>query len=273
MKNFKILIVIITLLFWIILPTYIVSFVDHDGKVLKTETVKWLNDATPPEEPTREDYSFVGWNGNYTFVNNDETVVAEYCTDKESSTKKEESTTKPESTTIKETTTKPESTTEKETTTKLESTTKKETSTSFECTTKKQTTNPTITVSNVSAKAGDKINVDIVISNNPGIAGAILKLSYNSNLKLIKATNGAAFSPLSYTNPGSFSNPCKFSWDSESGMSTSNGTIVTLTFTVDDDVKSGDKLAINCSYNKGDIYDENLKDISLDIVSGYVIVK
>lgn len=134
------------------------------------------------------------------------------------------------------------------------------------------TTEPTIIVDNAAASAGDTVTVTVRIENNPGIAGALLRLNYDSNLTLTGAASGEAFSYLQYTRPGQYSNPCNFSWDSESGMATDDGTILTLTFRVSDSVSSGDKLNVNISYTHGDIYDENLDDVDLDIINGQITI-
>ena len=134
-------------------------------------------------------------------------------------------------------------------------------------------TNPTLYVSNAKASAGDTVDVKVSIANNPGIAGAILKLSYDSGLTLTNATVGDAFGTLTYTKPGRFANPCNFSWDSESGMATDDGLVLTLTFKVSDSASAGDKLGVNFSYGSGAVYDDNLDDVSLDVVNGYVTVK
>lgn len=133
-------------------------------------------------------------------------------------------------------------------------------------------TEPTIIVDNATASAGDTVTVTVRIVNNPGVAGAVLRLSYDSNLTLTGAASGEAFSYLQYTRPGQYSNPCNFSWDSESGMATDDGTILTLTFRVSDSVSSGDKLNVNISYTHGDIYDENLDDVDLDIINGHITI-
>ena len=57
---------------------FTVTFKDHDDKVLKTESVRYGGDATPPLNPTREGYTFDGWLGNYNNVVKNETVVATY---------------------------------------------------------------------------------------------------------------------------------------------------------------------------------------------------
>lgn len=58
--------------------TYTVTFKDHNGTVLKTETVVSGKDATPPADPTRADYNFAGWKGSYTGVTQNVEIVATY---------------------------------------------------------------------------------------------------------------------------------------------------------------------------------------------------
>ena len=58
--------------------TYTVTFVDWDEKELKTETVDWNTAATAPEDPTREGYTFIGWDVDFDHVQGDLTVTALY---------------------------------------------------------------------------------------------------------------------------------------------------------------------------------------------------
>ncbi len=59
--------------------SYVVEFHNYDGTVLKTESVGEGNDAVPPTpDPTREGYSFTGWDSDYTNVTSDLIVTAEY---------------------------------------------------------------------------------------------------------------------------------------------------------------------------------------------------
>ena len=112
------------------------------------------------------------------------------------------------------------------------------------------------------------VNVDILVKNNPGIAGATISVDYVSGLTLLSASNGEAFSELSLTAPGQFTSPCKFLWDSVSGQSVSNGTILTLTFEVDE-AATGD-LAVGISCDDGDVYNENLDTVKIKTVNGVV---
>lgn len=55
-----------------------VTFYDWDGKVLKTEGVKYGQDATAPADPTRECYTFTGWDKAFTNVLDNLDVYAVY---------------------------------------------------------------------------------------------------------------------------------------------------------------------------------------------------
>lgn len=133
---------------------------------------------------------------------------------------------------------------------------------------------PTIYIEDVSVSKSDATaTVKIHIVKNPGIAGAKITVSYDSGLTLKKAESGAAFSPLQFTRPGRLSNPCSFTWDSESGMATADGIILSLTFDVPADARRNSKYAVNCTYQSGDIYNEALNDVTVDIVNGFVYIK
>ena len=58
------------------LPTYTVTFTDGLGNVLKTQTVSYGYDASPPSNPTRDGYIFAGWSGTYTNITSNQTITA-----------------------------------------------------------------------------------------------------------------------------------------------------------------------------------------------------
>jgi len=57
---------------------YTVTFKDWDCTVLKTEQVEEGHSATPPANPTREGYTFTGWDKDFSYVQSDLIVSALY---------------------------------------------------------------------------------------------------------------------------------------------------------------------------------------------------
>ncbi len=58
--------------------TYTVTFKDHDETVLKTESVLYDTAATPPEDPFRNGYTFIGWDKPTDTITGDLIVHALY---------------------------------------------------------------------------------------------------------------------------------------------------------------------------------------------------
>ncbi|MCK5907268.1 MAG: InlB B-repeat-containing protein, partial [Flavobacteriales bacterium] len=57
---------------------YNIVFNDYDGTELKAETVKGGESATAPADPTREGYTFTGWDEDFSNITADLTVTAQY---------------------------------------------------------------------------------------------------------------------------------------------------------------------------------------------------
>lgn len=61
------------------ITSYIVTFCDYDGTVIKEQTVTEGSNAEPPEEdPIREHFTFIEWDTNYENINEDLTITAIY---------------------------------------------------------------------------------------------------------------------------------------------------------------------------------------------------
>lgn len=137
-----------------------------------------------------------------------------------------------------------------------------------------ETNDAVVTVDSITATPGSTVDVKVSISNNPGILGAILSLNYSEGLTLTNVTEGDAFDALAMTKPGRYQSPCQFTWDgvelNESDIK--NGTIMTLTFEVNENAQAGDDYNVNVSYRNGDIINSSLQAINLTINNGKVSI-
>ena len=68
------------------IKTYTVTFKDDDGTTLKTQTVNHGSNATAPSNPSKEGYTFIGWNVSFDNITSDLTVTAQYIKNEEPET-------------------------------------------------------------------------------------------------------------------------------------------------------------------------------------------
>ena len=129
-----------------------------------------------------------------------------------------------------------------------------------------------LVIENVEAEAGKTVRVTIDIQNNPGIIGALLTIEYDPALTLISAEAGNAWNSLYFTAPNTFSNPCNFVWDGVSGADHSNGSIIVLTFEIPSGVDAGTVYNISASYTYGNMINENLEAVDLEIENGSITI-
>ena len=125
----------------------------------------------------------------------------------------------------------------------------------------------TIKVDSVTAEPSETVIVPISISENNGICGAIVNVSYDKKLTLTKIEKGSALSALVMTKPGDMTvNPFKILWD---GMDADNseGVIAFLTFKTPDEKG---KFEINISYDYGDIVGQDLLPVSAELINGSI---
>lgn len=132
----------------------------------------------------------------------------------------------------------------------------------------------TVTVESVNAVPGSNVEVNINVKNNPGILAANFTVAYDKGLTLIDSKSGDAFSALSMTKPENYNSPCKFGWDALeiADEDIKDGTILTLTFSVDKGVSANSKLNVKLSYQNGNIIDSDLNDIPVTINNGSVTI-
>ena len=131
-----------------------------------------------------------------------------------------------------------------------------------------------ISVESTSVIAGNTVDVNVTLKNNPGIISAALTFNFAEGLTLVDAKSGEAFASLQMTKPGVFTSPCNFVWDAAeiADKDIMDGTILTLTFAVAEDIEAGTDLAVNVSYRSGNIIDTDLNSVKATTVGGIVSV-
>ena len=98
-----------------------------------------------------------------------------------------------------------------------------------------------VEVSSVRTLAGKQVVLTFDLKNNPGIAGLAMAIKYDSRLVLEKIEKGNALSSLSFMPPQDnvTANPVGMTWFSTTD-DTTNGTLVTATFTVPEGTPEGE---------------------------------
>ena len=129
--------------------------------------------------------------------------------------------------------------------------------------------NPTFYASEVAAKAGTEVQVEIGIANNPGIIAYRLRIGYDPAVLTLKdAVAGvlpSTFGPIA-------NQPFTLSWgDAVNGDYTTNGVIATLTFTVAEDAPTADT-AITITYDEDDVYKTGFENVHFETKAGKVAV-
>ncbi len=130
-----------------------------------------------------------------------------------------------------------------------------------------------LTVEESWANPGSTASVNLVITENPGILGATLVVSWDESLTLVDDVSGEAFSHMTYTSPSRYvSSGTNFVWFGNEVDNEVDGTILTLTFQVSESADNNAILPISVAYVAGDVIDGNDNDVMLDITDGYVRV-
>ena len=100
---------------------------------------------------------------------------------------------------------------------------------------------PMVVISNKSAHAGDTVDLDISLENNPGIVGMGLKVEYDSSILTLIDVKDAGILGETVHNPDKSLCPYILSWASDTAEKNYmvNGTIVTLTFKISENAAVG----------------------------------
>ena len=132
---------------------------------------------------------------------------------------------------------------------------------------------PALTVATETVSGGSgtaDVDVTLTLTDNTGLAGIYLTMTYDSALAIKSITRGSAVSSMTFTMPGDLSaNPIKLLFDGQDA-DTSSGVLLTVTFTVP--LTAEKTYAVSLSAGAGDFYDDNLDDVDVTLVPGGVTV-
>ena len=128
----------------------------------------------------------------------------------------------------------------------------------------------TFTVVSGTAIVGKTVNVDVVVSNNTGFAGATLEVGYNSSVMTLKGYEVSSWEPTSNFDEDPTKNPVAFSWVRTKNY-TANTTFLSLTFEIKNNAREGD-YSITLASEFG-VFDQNQKAVDFALVGGKISVK
>ena len=259
--------------------TYTVTFKDHDGKVLKTQKVEEGKGATAPANPTRTHYTFTGWDKSFNKITADLVVTATYKINEYTVTFKDYNGTvlKTEKVESGKDATAPANPTREHYNFAGWDKTFSSVTSDLIVTAKYTTDKLIISAESVTVNKGTgEVTMNIRVVNNPGIMGAVLKVSVNDEVLGVSGANKVGFPGLTLTAPGSAatSSPYTFMLDSMdlSADDKKDGTLFTITFKIKDTSVTG-KYDVKLSCNQGGIFDENYNNLNVTFVNGSITIK
>ena len=265
--------------------TYTVTFKDWNGTVLKTQQVEHGKAATAPANPTRTGYTFTGWDKAFTNVTANLVVTAQYSANTYTVTFKDWNGTglKTQQVQYGGAATAPANPTRTGYT--FTGWDKAFTNVTADLVVTAQYVQnepvstpvpsdvPQIVVESKTASAGSTVAVNISIANNPGIVSMTLHVNFDSRLELVSVQDTGLLPGKVHSTV--MLNPYTLAWENDSATQnyTVNGTLVTLTFNVPENLEEGD-YAVSVSYDSEgyEIYDFNAEPVDFAVVNGKISV-
>ncbi len=118
-----------------------------------------------------------------------------------------------------------------------------------------------IVVNDITTRAGETFDVTVDVANNPGMCFLQVTLEYDESVLTLKgASNGSVLS--------TFENGVNLQWSADADTS-KNGTLVTLTFEVNEDAEAGE-YTVNTIFREA--YDSDLNDVVFTVAAGTITV-
>lgn len=131
---------------------------------------------------------------------------------------------------------------------------------------------PRISMAGVNAKAGEEVEVQVKLENNPGITSLRLVVNYDEDaLEMTGFTFGDALSSMNKATSQNYGNGYSFSMYSATADLTDCGTLATIKFKVNENAEEGE-YPIAITYDPDDIFNLNGDCIGFDIENGAINV-
>ena len=131
---------------------------------------------------------------------------------------------------------------------------------------------PTLTVGNVTAKAGDYIEIPVNITNNPGLLGMTFTMEYNDSVILIDWVDAGAdnvFRGLSLQEPAKYKDGCNLIWYGSSLRVVKDGEAMLICANIADDAPAG---TYTIKFGGTDIFDQEDNQVTLKYITGTITI-
>ncbi len=134
------------------------------------------------------------------------------------------------------------------------------------------TTAPTFKVGTACGNVGETVQVDVMVKDNPGIAGAILSIGYDSNVLELVSVERADFTAGVFESSPLENNPITVVWNNagSNNVGSNDGVMAKLNFTIKDEMKNEKATEITVNYNPDDVFDSNIENVFFATSNGSV---
>lgn len=126
----------------------------------------------------------------------------------------------------------------------------------------------TLTVSSANAVVGSTLNVNVTLSNNPGIAALKVKLNYDESLLTLNSVTYNTAMGGTPIAPQQMTSPVTLQWFIGTVDVNYNGVFATLSFTVNETLTSDEETTITVTYDEEDITNTQMDTVPMTVQEG-----
>lgn len=133
---------------------------------------------------------------------------------------------------------------------------------------------PSISISDVKGENGETVEVEVEISNNPGIIALSFDIQYDATkLKLIQAEDKQILgSSTSLFGKDTSANPYRLCWDDLADKNNEgNGVVATITFEILEGATG--EAEVNVILNQGSTFNIDMVDVEFEVSGGRIIIE